>query len=100
MELGIRLGTARHERADDMRYTMDVHLWMGSQNVRWRLGVDPGPGKMLDIDISREPSSEVISSPIAGDVSGPATHREDAVGRPPEAARSAARKGKKPEGPT
>ena len=72
MDIGFRVGTA--ERTDEaMRYTLDVHLWMGTQNLRWRLGLDTRPGRMLNVDVSRGGPgdvSEVASAPRVGKTPG------------------------------
>jgi hypothetical protein len=90
MEFGIRVGAEEHEPDKGMRYMLDVQLWMGSQQLRWRLCVDTRPGKMLDINISRGPSSNVVPGPAGeSDLADPATNRGDTPATPSRALRSA-----------
>ena len=65
MEFGIRVGTAEGTSEGAMRYTLDVHLWMGGQNLHWRLGVDTRPGKMIDMNVSRGGDDDVSPTPAA-----------------------------------
>jgi len=100
MEFGIRVGAEEHEPDEGMRYTLDVQLWIGRQDLRWRFGLDTRPGKMLDINISRGPSSNAIPSPAGtagSDLTDPATNRDDTLATPSRAPRSPERNAKPSE---
>ena len=100
MEFGIRVGAAEHEPDEGMRYTLDVQLWMGRQDLRWRLGLDTRPGRMVDINISRGPSRDAIRDPhgtAGSDLPDPAANRDDTLPTPSRARRSAAREAKPSE---